>query len=174
MAIFRNEPEEFQRLDWMLLQDGAVTLYFRQQVLAEDVEWLKRHGYLVDSFECSSWIDESEMHEALSRGLEFPDYYGRNLNALNDCIGDIEIPDAGGRVLVFNQYDLFAARFPDVAWSILDIMETNSHRLLLFGLRLIVLAQSDDPKISFAPVGGRPVTWNTREWLDTSRNLRSR
>jgi len=71
MAIFRNEPEVFQRLDWMLLQNGAVTLYFRPQVLVEDVEWLKRHDYRVDSFECSIWDSESEMHKALSHGLEF-------------------------------------------------------------------------------------------------------
>ena len=52
LVVFRNEPEEFQRLDWMLLQDGAVTLYFRPQMLVEDVEWLKRHDYRVNSFEC--------------------------------------------------------------------------------------------------------------------------
>lgn len=171
MAIFRNDGEEFQRLDWELLQNGAVTLYFRPQVLEEDVEWLKRHDYRVDSFECSLWVGTSEMHEALSCGLEFPDYYGRNLDALNDCICDIEISEEGGRVLVFNKYDSFAARFPDVAWSVLDIVEINARRLLLFGRRLIVLVQSDDPEISFEQVGGRPVIWNHREWLNTSRNL---
>ena len=171
MAIFRNEPEEFQRLDWALLQNGAVTLYFRPQVLAEDIEWLKQHDYRVDTFECSGWSDEGEMHEALSHGLEFPDYYGHNLDALNDCIGDIEIPDEGGRVLVFNRYDSFAETVPQVAWSVLDIMETNSRRLLLFGSRLIILVQSDDPEIFFEPVGASSVSWNRREWLNTSRGL---
>lgn len=171
MAIFRNEPDDLQRLDWLLLQNGAVTLYFRPQVLVEDVEWLKGHDYRVDSFECSVWVSESQMHEALSRGLEFPPYYGRNLNALNDCISDIEIPEEGGRVLVFSRYDSFAARFPDVAWSVLDIMEINSRRLLLFGQRLIVLVQSDDPELFFEPVGGRPVMWNRKEWLARSRGL---
>jgi RNAse (barnase) inhibitor barstar len=171
MAVFRNEPEEFQRLDWILLQNGAVTLYFRPEVLAEDLEWLKRNHYRVNSFECSVWLNESAMHEALSRGLDFHDYYGRNLDALNDCIGDLEIPDEGGRVLVLNRYDSFAARFPEVAWSVLDIMEINSRRLLLFGRSLIVLVQSDNPNIFFEPVGGRQVMWNRREWLNTSRGL---
>lgn len=171
MAIFRNEPEEFQRLDWELLQNGAITLYFRPQVLAADVEWLKDHGYRVDAFDCSAWIGISEMHDALSSELEFPRYYGRNLAALNDCIGDIEIPDEGGRALVFNKYDSFAASLPQVAWSILDIMESNSRQLLLFGKRLIILAQSDDPAISFDRVGGRAVMWNNREWLNRSRGL---
>ena len=169
MAIFRNEPEDFQRLDWVLLQNGAITLYFRPQVLAADVDWLKDHNYRVDTFDCSLWADQSVMHEALSSRLEFPGYYGSNLDALNDCIGDIEIPDESGRVLVFNKYDSFAAKFPHVAWSVLDIMETNSRLLLLFGKRLIILVQSDDPRISFEPVGGRAVSWNRSEWLNRSR-----
>ena len=171
MAIFRNEPEEFQRLDWELLQNGAVTLYFRPQVLAADVDWLKDHDYRVDTFDCSLWMDQSEMHEALAYQLEFPNYYGRNMAALNDCMSDIEIPDEGGRVLVFNKYDSFAAKVPHVAWSVLDIMESNSRQLLLFGKRLIVLVQSDDPAISFEPVGGHAVMWNRSEWLNRSRGL---
>lgn len=170
MAIFRY-GEEFQRLDWELLQNGAVSLYFRPQLLAADIEWLKKHDYRVDTFDCSLWLGESEMHEALSCDLEFPDYYGRTLTALNDCISDIQVPEEGGRVLVFNRYDSFAARVPDVAWSVLDIMEFCSRRFLLFGRRLIMLVQSDDPNISFELVGGRSVIWNPREWLRSSRGL---
>jgi len=170
MAIFRHD-EECQRLDWKLLQNGAVSLYFRRQVLAEDIEWLEEHDYRVDTFECTVWLGESEMHEALSCGLEFPDYYGRNLAALNDCISDIEVPEEGGRVLVFNRFDSFAAKVPHVAWSVLDIMESRSRQFLLFGRRLIILVQSDDPEISFELVGGCPVMWNTREWLSSNRGL---
>ena len=171
MAIFRNEPEDFQRLDWDLLQNGAVSLYFQPQVLAADVDWLKDHEYRVDTFDCSLWVDQSEMHQAFAYQLEFPNYYGRNLDALNDCMSDLEIRDHSGRALVFNRYDSFAAKFPHVAWSVLNIMESNSRNLLLFGKRLIILVQSDDPAISFEPVGGRGVGWNRREWLNRSRGL---
>jgi len=171
MANFRNESEDFQRLDWTLLQNGAITLYLRPEFLAEDAEWLKAHNYRLDSFDCSAWVSEKDMHEALAFGLEFPEYYGRNLDALNDCIGDIEIPEESGRVLIFHRYDVFAANFPIIGWTILDVVETNSRRLLLFGRRLLALVQSDDPKISFEPVGARPVMWNRREWLNKSRGL---
>lgn len=169
MAVFRNQAEQFQQLDWMLLQNGAITLYRRSLLLEEDVEWLRGHDYRVDRFDCSHWDSESAMHEAFSFGLGFPEYYGHNIHALNDCVSEIEIPVEGGRVLVLSRYDFFAAKFPDLAWSVLDVMEINSRRLLLFGRRLIILVQSDDPGISFAPVGGRPVMWNTREWSDESR-----
>lgn len=31
----------------------------------------------------------AELHELLSRELRFPDYYGANLDALEDCLGDV-------------------------------------------------------------------------------------
>lgn len=33
-----------------------------------------------------------EAHELLARELRFPDYYGANLDALEDCLGDINKP----------------------------------------------------------------------------------
>ncbi len=171
MAIFRNESEDFQRVDWTLLQDGAINLYLRPEFLAEDAEWLKSHNYRLDSFDCSAWGSEEDVHEALASGLEFPDYYGRNLDALNDCISDLEIPEESGRVLIFHRYDAFAAKFPREAWVILDIIESKSRFLLLFAKRLFALVQSDDPRLSFEAVGGHPVMWNQREWLNKSRGL---
>ena len=171
MAIFRNESEDFQRLDWTLLQNGAINLYLRRELLAEDAAWLKAHNYQLDNFDCSAWGREEDMHEALASGLEFPDYYGRNLDALNDCIGDLEIPEESGRVLIFHRYDAFAAQFPRAAWVILDIIESKSRFLLLFAKRLFALVQSDDPKLSFEAVGAHPVMWNRREWLNKSRGI---
>ena len=171
MAIFRNESEDFQRLDWTLLQNGAINLYLRPELLAEDAEWLKAHNYLLDTFDCSSWRSEEDMHEALASGLKFPDYYGRNLDALNDCIGHLEIPEESGRVLIFHRYDAFAAAFPRAAWVILNIIENKSRFLLLFGRRLFALVQSFDPKLSFEAVGAHPVMWNRREWSNKSRGL---
>ena len=33
--------------------------------------------------------DKAELHRAFSRQLEFPDYYGANLDALYDCLTDL-------------------------------------------------------------------------------------
>ena len=33
--------------------------------------------------------DADALHDFLADKLGFPDYYGRNLDALNDCLGDI-------------------------------------------------------------------------------------
>ncbi|MEG0751398.1 MAG: barstar family protein [Oscillospiraceae bacterium] len=36
--------------------------------------------------------ERGELHNRLAAALAFPDYYGRNLDALYDCLSEIEIP----------------------------------------------------------------------------------
>jgi ribonuclease inhibitor len=33
-----------------------------------------------------------ELHTLLARAFEFPDYYGRNWNAFDECIRDVSLP----------------------------------------------------------------------------------
>ncbi len=42
--------------------------------------------YVIDA---SGIQSESDMHDAIANALQFPDYYGRNLDALYDCLTDI-------------------------------------------------------------------------------------
>jgi len=169
MAIFCEN--DFERLDWRLLQNGSITLYWRVELLAADKNWFAKHGYLINEFDCSEWRDGKSFHDAFTKGLNFPDLYGRNLDALNDCLSDVEIPDDTGRLLVFQRFDCFATSIPEAASGVLDIIELNARRFLLFGRRLVTLIQSNDPGISFNLVGARPVTWNPREWLNKDRGL---
>jgi RNAse (barnase) inhibitor barstar len=168
VAVFR---EDEWGLDRQILQRGAICLYFRPEVLEEDVKWFRENQYLIHQFDCATWNSEDDFHTDVDQKLGFPDYYGGNLNAFNDCLSDIEVPDSSGTVLVFLRFDAFAKEFPQVAWNVLDIIETNSRRLLLTGQRLIALVQSDDPAISFEPVGACAVSWNSREWLNNNRGL---
>lgn len=171
MAFSPTDPEVFQRIDWRLLQNGSITMYYRPEVLAEATEWLESLGYWLDIFDCSKWDNEAMMLEEIPDKLELDECYGRNLNALNDCLSGIEIPESSGRVIVFHRYDAFAAKTPKVAQDLLDIIETNSRMLLLFGRRLITLLQSNDPRLQFESVGARPVLWNWREKFNVSRGL---
>ncbi|MBQ9264533.1 MAG: barstar family protein [Clostridia bacterium] len=36
-----------------------------------------------------SWRSAQDVHEALAKGLTFPGYYGRNLDALHDCLTEL-------------------------------------------------------------------------------------
>src|SRR3989337_4564047 len=105
MAVDEGESE---RLDLRLLIHSSATLYFRHAKLQEDIVELVRLGYDVERFQCGEWHTQAHLHDAFSAQLQFPDYYGRSLDALNDCLRDLAFPDGGGRAIAFERYDLFA------------------------------------------------------------------
>jgi RNAse (barnase) inhibitor barstar len=171
VAAFSPDGSDFQRLDWQLLQNGAVSLYFRHELLDQDVRWLEEHAYRVTEVDCRGWADASAMHRDIAARLAFPPHFGMNLDAMNDCLADVDVPADGGLVLVFRHFDGFAARHRDVAQGLLDVLADNARRFLLFGRRLMALVQSEDPRIAFAPVGATAVGWNPKEWLQEKRGL---
>ena len=160
-----------QRLDWRILQNGPIALYFNPKILDDDITWFENQQYVICSFDCSTWKTVDDFHRDVADILKFPEYYGKNLDAFNDCLGDIHLLDNGGCILKFLHFDYFLTRFPEVAWNILDIVADNSRRFLFQGKRLIGLVQSDDPRIELKPVGATPVIWNPQEWLSANRGL---
>lgn len=40
--------------------------------------------------DCAALKDAAALHKALAEALEFPDWYGSNLDALYDCLTDLE------------------------------------------------------------------------------------
>jgi RNAse (barnase) inhibitor barstar len=139
-------------------------LYFSCDVLAEHLGRLQQYGYVVHSFDCSVWSCEEDFHSQVSRQLNFPSYYGRNLPAFHDCLSGVEVPEVGGVALAFLSFDLPFTKFPDWSRDILDIIAVNSRRFSLTGQRLLALVQSNDPGIEIGPVGACPVALNPTEF----------
>jgi RNAse (barnase) inhibitor barstar len=157
MVAFKY-PDDNQRLDWHILRDGPLVLYFDRIELEEACGWFLNHAYQAVSFDCMSWKLDDDFHEAISKALAFPDYYGRNLNALDECMCfDLHIPQESGLLLVFHHFDTFNKRFPKTAYHLLDIIANASRQYLLYGERLISFLQSDDKNITFEPVEACPV-----------------
>jgi len=164
--------------DWALFQNGHVHLYWRAQVLDETISWLSANGYQIFAIDAAHWADAADMHSDLGRALDFPNYYGRNLNALNDCLRDVALyeygaqRDSAGTVLVLNHFDSFARADREVAQALLDICAGVARMANLVGHRMLCLVQSDDPGIEFEPVGATSVTWNPQEWQRGKRITR--
>jgi len=180
MTSFTRDTSEWQRLDWRLLQNGGVALYFKQQVLLEGIGWLKENGYSIYEFFCDQWTSNDIMHADLQDKMHFPDYYGKNLDALNDCLSDIEPPEHGGVAVVLHGFDSFARaagaiRYPSasrtVAEFVLDIMASTSRYQMLTGSRFLCMVQSDDPQIRFERLGCIDAEWNPREFLNKNRGI---
>ena len=149
------DPYQDNTLDYTILREGGVSLYGDRSYLDEDVTALLANGYSARTMDCATWRSEAAMHANLRKVFFFPDYYGNNLDALSDVVGDLAIPDIGGLVLVLLAYDKFASSDLMLAEAALDILSRASHCFLLNGKRLLMLVQSDDPRLSFPKLGGR-------------------
>jgi Barstar (barnase inhibitor) len=162
-------------VDFRLVAHGPVTLFWNPSLLNEACVWLGDHGYRLVYLDAADWAGPPDMHRDIAFGLGFPDCYGANLHALNDCLRDVaayeygDSADSTGLVVVLEQFDAFVRRDGAVAQALLDIFATQARTGLLVGHRMMCLAQSDDPDLRFEPVGGSPVAWNDAEWLDSKR-----
>lgn len=54
---------------------------------------------------------KDEIHEILASWLEFPKYYGKNLDALFECLCEIN----SQTIVIFKQFDDFKTRFNQYA-----------------------------------------------------------
>lgn len=71
------------------------------------------------------------LHSVLARRLELPDYYGRNLDALSDCLGDVCEPT---HVLILCGAD--AAQCVNGALRVFDDSQKSNNQLSVSVFRL--------------------------------------
>jgi hypothetical protein len=102
------------------------------------------------------------MHRDFHRTLKLP-HYAPNLDALAEFFDDIAAWDyvadraATGLAFVFWHYDAFAAKEPRAAHAVLDLYASAARGGALLGHRMVCLVQTDDPELSFPPVGATRV-----------------
>jgi hypothetical protein len=156
--------------DLSILRISPVCLFHKENVLKDMVRWLEQHDYIIHEFDATRWSSEDDLHGHLKKELAFPEYYGRNLDALDECLGEMAFHSKGGAALVFWRYDAFQRTQSVLAQTLLDIVAGASYRHLANGRKLLALVQSDDPSIHFDPVGKRPVIWNMKEYFVKSRS----
>ena len=95
VPTYENARETGQRLDWQLLQNGFVTKFWSRDLFTATKDSLTNMGYNVVALDAGEWHTEQDALLAFGRALDFPSYYGRNLNALADCLRDVATFDHG-------------------------------------------------------------------------------
>lgn len=121
------------------------------------------------------------MNSDFQRVLALPRWYGKNLDALVDCLcsEDVSVPDEGGGALVLSRFDAYAsgsgaARLPTgkaEAEVVLAVLAKASRYFLLTGRRFLTLVQSDNPNIHFEGLDSVATIWNRREFINESRGV---
>ncbi len=178
VATWDVDAETTHPVDFRLVQNTFITMFWLPSLLDETVGWLQSNAYKVVEFDAGSWSSETDMYDNVALALNFPDHFGRNLDALNDCMSDVASGAYGwdanvntGVVIVLRAFDTFTAVDRTTAQNMLDIFADQARSAILIGHRIICLVQSDDPRLTFEPVGAVPVMWNDAEWLNSKRHL---
>lgn len=82
--------------------------------------------------DCRNFMNMDAFYDALQKKLNLPDYFGRNLDALNDVLYDVEEEV----LLCFDGYDLFASRVGEKAEKareiIIDVSDSKPNLQLMF------------------------------------------
>lgn len=166
MAAFTREEAIQHPLDFRLLQNGSVSLYWSGEKLEEDLRTLRADGYRVDRIDLARCCSDSAFHNEVARVLEFPAWYGRNWDAFNDLLEDLEIAGRG-RALLFANVEAFNR---DSLQALFDVLVMAAWSHLLVGERLVSIFQTSNP--SFAIRGGEQAAlWTGAERLDRDRGL---
>jgi RNAse (barnase) inhibitor barstar len=164
-------------VDYRLVHNTFVTMFWRRSLLDDTIRWLIQHDYDVVTLDSATWRSAENMLTDMAEALDFPAYFGHSLNSLSDCLRDVAACDYGwrseatGLVLVLINFERFAAADRLTAQRLLDIFADKARAAMLIGNRMMCIIQSNDPRSTFEPVGATPVIWNDAEWLDTNRGV---
>lgn len=167
-----KEPNH-NRIDWRLLQNGAVSLFWRAEYLEEAQRELAGLGYEIIEVAYTS-LDQFK-HD-LSVALKWEEQFGYsawggNLNALNDGLGWFSSEGPSRVALCFTRFHGLWRADKRIAHALLDMIESESRDALLVGKHLICLVQTNDANFHPDGLGGRTAQWNEREWLNAKRGL---
>jgi RNAse (barnase) inhibitor barstar len=167
MTSFRKSSDDCNRLDFSLLQNGAISGYTDSSVFEHDLHWLRNQGYVVYALDASEWRSKEDFYAAAKATLHLATYCSPNLDSFDDCVDDIEIPDSAGAVVSFRNFEFVLSIDEEFAVAILDILAGASRMHLLFGKRLIVLIQTEEPILRWNTFGGSGIMWD-RPWYGRS------
>lgn len=85
-------------------------------------QWAEAAGHRYVHIDLGSARDKKAALKAIGRALEFPDWYGANLDALYDCLTDLpERKDVAGWLLVIERLPPTAALDAEQRAALLDV-----------------------------------------------------
>lgn len=172
MAVWRADGESF---GYDLVQNGFVAMFHSREILDETIAGFRHDGYRIVLLDSATWEHGSELHAAFASALGFPDHYGRNLDALYDCLRDVAERDVGwsgdetGLVIVIDHFDRFNDAASSTARAVLEAVADAARLGALHGNRMLCLIRADDPFMELGRIGGTEPQWNPREWVIADR-----
>ncbi len=175
MAVWGSDAASTHPVGFGIASTGFVNKVRGETLLAETVAALSDADYRVVHLDASTWATLDDFHDAIASAFHFPDYYGRNLDALSDCLGDVAEQAYGwdsadtGLVIVIHAFDVFHLVEPRTADTLAELCQGAGRHGALFGNRILTLLTIEDDTFTFDSV-----PWIEAEFLDSTRTRSSR
>lgn len=140
--------------EYWALYFGPVILYEDETAWLEDNSWFEQADYKVFLFDAEKWTTIDVMYSDMQEVFGFPAYFGRNLDALVDCLRDL---DPKHTLISIKNYDAWVKTNRIIAQTILDIFAAHSYETLIHGRRFIVNIHTNE-RLKFKPLNCKEVT----------------
>jgi RNAse (barnase) inhibitor barstar len=98
-------------------------VYHSQIEPSEIVAAAKTLGLQIFKLDLTKARGKIGLLDLFAKTLKFPHYFGRNWDALNDCLTDASWIDHKGCVLIFSRADVFAELNEEAFHTVLDVLE---------------------------------------------------
>ncbi|MCH9688785.1 MAG: hypothetical protein K0V04_45555 [Deltaproteobacteria bacterium] len=164
-------PEDCNRLDFEILAEGGVALYFQHEILGEDIAWFALERYEVIQFDEEALDSIEGIHFEARLKLGFPENYEPTFESLRESMSEMDVPATGGVALVLPGIERVVVDDPAGMRGLLEVISGLSHEFLMTGQRFLALLQSNDAEIGLGQFGAREVVWNPRERMPWTRGL---
>lgn len=108
------------------LRDAGRSGVYRVAQADEIVE--AAHGSELDvaRIDLAGASDKEQLLARIAAALSFPDWFGRNWDALEDCLGDLAWRGDRGHVLLIEGFENLRARRPDDFGMLLDVLASSA------------------------------------------------
>jgi hypothetical protein len=169
MAVF--SAEDCNRLDFEILAEGGVALYYQHEVLGEDLAWLALERYEILQFDEESMDSIEAFHFEVRIKLGLDENQPATYEGLRDALARVAVPANGGYALILESVDQLAVENPTAVHRLCEVFSDVSREFLLTGHRFLALLQTDDPQLTVPPFGAREPCWNPRERAPWTRGL---
>lgn len=101
-------------------QNGAYFVDVRDREALEEIA--REIGFAIATVDLAGCDDKDEVLDAFAAGLRFPDWFGRNWDALADCLGDLSWWPAKGYLLLLDHAGAWRDADPDGFATLLDVL----------------------------------------------------
>ncbi|WP_186785933.1 barstar family protein [Paenibacillus agilis] len=146
-----------------LFLNSDVVLFYQKQYIDSSIDALLKENYNIHIIDCSEWKTEMDFHNNVAQILGFPSYYGKNLNAFNDCLSDM-YPSESDIALVFLNFEILSGIDYEFSRHVLDIIQCQARSARIQGTHLCSLVQTNDKIATYRDLGTVNADWNSAEW----------